>query len=213
MPPHTLIAIRHAPTAAPDGQIAGHHDVPLSDDGQRAAEAFARSFAASWDGSPVERIVASDLSRAQHTAQPLADALGLAVASDARLREVDFGAWEGRTWEAVEASDPDAMSDWMTDWVETPPPGGESFRDLSERVANWLAETPLGEQDDESTTVVVAHAGSIRALLCHTLDLPLASAFNFAVDPLHAVHLRRSAPSCWQLTRLTPAQVNLNPAG
>jgi hypothetical protein len=69
----------------------------------------------------------------------------------------------------------------MRDWVWTPAPEGECFADLVERVSAWLDDWSAGG-GASGRTVVVAHAGSIRAILCRLLRLPLEDAFAFEVD-------------------------------
>ncbi len=191
-----LYFVRHAPTAADKGQIVGHHDVALSHAGASESIRFADALTALWTGPP-PRIVSSNLSRAIATAAPLADRWNVAPATDERLREVDFGSWEGRTWADVEQSDGDALSAWMADWVETHPPGGESFADLHIRASDWLAEQTSGEP-----LLIVAHAGSIRALLCAALKLPLASAFSFDIAHLRMGRLDMGAMGGWTLRLL-----------
>jgi alpha-ribazole phosphatase len=72
---------------------------------------------------------------------------------DDRLQELDFGRWEGRAWDTVDRAESDP---WAADPWTLPPPGGESFAELTARVAAALAETP-------PDAVIVTHAGVIRA--------------------------------------------------
>jgi broad specificity phosphatase PhoE len=71
----------------------------------------------------------------------------------------------------------------MRDWIGTRTPGGESFADLVARVSGLLEEWQ-GRRMPTGTVLVVAHAGSIRAILCRLLEVPLHRAFQFEV--LHA---------------------------
>lgn len=72
---------------------------------------------------------------------------------DPRLLELDFGAWEGRPWDAIPRSESDP---WAVDPVNRAPPGGEPFATLHARVAAVLATVLAG-------AVLVCHAGPIRA--------------------------------------------------
>jgi broad specificity phosphatase PhoE len=94
---------------------------------------------------------------------------------------MNFGEWDGRFWNALEREDPDRLKRWMENWITERVPGGESFTLLSERVRNWYAQCLANPAEE---IVVVAHAGSIRALLCHLLEVPLSKAFEFPVDRL-----------------------------
>ena len=94
---------------------------------------------------------------------------------------MDFGEWDGRFWNEIEREDADRLKAWMESWVTVRVPGGESFSLVSERVREWYTECV---ESSVAEVLVVAHAGSIRALLCHLLDVPLAKAFEFPVDRL-----------------------------
>jgi alpha-ribazole phosphatase len=120
-------------------------------------------------------VITSDLARAVDSAHILAAAWHLSIDVDPRLRELNFGDWEGRAWDALEREDGARLSAWMQDWVHVAPPGGESFEALAVRAIACGTDLSDG-------TLVVAHAGSIRALLCHAFDVPLARAFDFTVD-------------------------------
>jgi broad specificity phosphatase PhoE len=120
-------------------------------------------------------VITSDLARAVDSTQILAAAWNLSIDVDPRLRELNFGDWEGRTWDDLQRDDGARLSAWMQDWVHVAPPGGESFEALA-------ARTLACRTDLSDGTLVVAHAGSIRALLCHAFDLPLGRAFDFTVD-------------------------------
>ncbi len=82
------------------GTLLGHKDVPLTAQGRAQAEALAAEL------SGVGRVVSSDLRRAVETAEPIARRAGVAVEPDARLREISYGAWDGRPWqEGVEPAE------------------------------------------------------------------------------------------------------------
>jgi alpha-ribazole phosphatase len=169
--------IRHGLTTAPDDFCIGQEDVRLSEAGRRAISMLATS----WTGPPPDRIVSSDLTRAEASARLLADDHSTPVATDGRLREMDFGAWNGRPWDAIEEDHPERLREWMQDWVETPAPGGESFSALARRIKHWREEMTR-TLPGRAEVVAVAHAGTIRAALCQALDLPLDRAFHLQVD-------------------------------
>ncbi len=157
------------------GRCIGHCDVALSPEGTAA---IART--AAWLPERPDRIIASDLARARNSAQVLAEQWGLEVAYDRRLREMHFGEWEGLAWNDLERDDSERLSAWMNDWVRVRAPGGESFEDVVLRAQEWFDEaqsTWAGE-----SVVVVAHAGSIRGVLCNWLGMPLEWAFRLRVE-------------------------------
>lgn len=209
----TLTLLRHAPTAAEPGTVVGHTDVALSATGRSAARALAEQLAHAWSewasgpdtGPRPTRLFSSDLGRAVDTARPIAQALDLPLTTDARLRELDFGDWEGRSWDAIHAEQPDTLAAWGADWVHTAPPGGESFTTLMDRAAAWLADATA---DAPTSLLAVAHAGAIRALLCHALDLPATAAFRLAVHHLQPTVLLRDASQAWTLAHLNAAPIS-----
>lgn len=167
-----LYLVRHGVAEGCEGRCIGRTDAPLSDVGTDSL----RRLASAWPHPP-DRLMASGLARARSSAAVLADAWHLPVETDARLGEMDFGAWDGRTWADLQAEDGTRLAAWMADWVRVAAPEGESFSDVVARVRAWAAELPA-----EGTAAVVAHAGSIRALLMSLLDLPLDAAFRLRVD-------------------------------
>lgn len=191
----SLWLVRHGHTAAPPQQIVGHLDVALSSQGEVAVGCFAEHFAAAWRGDP-PRLYTSDLSRTRQTAAPLAARWQCSPKEDARLRELHFGRWEGQTWAQVAQDDPRGLDHWMQDWVDTAPPAGESFRAVCTRVADWLAELP------PEPTLVIAHAGALRALLCVVLALPPTAAFAFDIKHLQIACVERFGDHAWRLALL-----------
>lgn len=186
----TLHLLRHLPAAGADGRAIGHTDLPLAD------PAAPSRLAEAWPYEPPNRLIASPLLRATHTARALGTQWGLEIEHEPGLREMDFGAWDGRTWDEIERDDAAALHAWMGDWTATPAPGGESFADVQARVGAWLAElVDATSSEDDTTVVVVAHAGSIRAVLVQVLGLDPAQAFRLDVHhgALTTVRLR---PPC-----------------
>lgn len=96
----------------------------------------------------------------------LAQALHPAPRVDARLMEMNFGAWEGRPWDLVPRHELDA---WAADVEGYAPPAGESPRQLRERVLDFVADLGDGEH------VLITHAGVIRVLLAQMTGNNLAS--------------------------------------
>jgi broad specificity phosphatase PhoE len=176
-----LILVRHGGVDAPAGLCLGHTDVPLSAEGFTATQ----RLAASWDGAAPRFLFASDLKRAQQSAQVFAARFAIEPLADARLRDLALGAWDGKRWDEIAASDAARYRHWADNWVIQEAPGGESFADVIRRTGAWFAAL-LASTGDNDTVLAVAHAGSIRALLCHALGLPPARALALSVDHAHA---------------------------
>lgn len=88
----------------------------------------------------------------------LARLLHAAPLLDARLMELDFGAWEMQSWDAIARAEIDA---WALDVTQYAVGGGESVLDMATRLIDFLQDL---KKIPESQAIVVAHAGSIRML-------------------------------------------------
>ncbi len=128
----TLLLTRHGLTDPPNVMLGGQLDVPLTPEGRRQAEALARRL----EGVRVDRIVASPMLRALETAQIVAT--GRPIEVDERLRELDYGRWEGLTYPEIDARDPDLRQRWENDPASHASPGGESGNDVGERARGFL---------------------------------------------------------------------------
>lgn len=107
------------------------------------------------------KVISSPLLRARR----LAEALDPETHIDERLSEIDFGEWEGRSWDAIERN---ALDAWAADILHFTPPGGESVAGLQRRAIDFAASLC------DSPVALVTHAGIIRALLGHWRRLPVA---------------------------------------
>ncbi|SEA36700.1 histidine phosphatase family protein [Rubrimonas cliftonensis] len=167
--------VRHAPTHV--RAAVGWTDAPADLSDAAALDRLAAAL-------PAAPVVSSDLARAVATARRIAGARPL-QAADARLRELNFGAWEGMTYDAAAAAQPDAYRAFFETPGPSRAPGGESFDDLRARVCDAIE----ARKADGGDVVLVAHAGAIRAALAVALDLTPAQALGFAVDPLSITRL------------------------
>ncbi|MDD9206456.1 histidine phosphatase family protein [Georgenia sp. 10Sc9-8] len=170
----TIVFWRHGQTEYNAAQrLQGQVDIPLNDLGRRQAVRAAEVLA-------VERrpthVVSSDLSRAVDTAQALAERTGLAVRTDARLRERGFGAWEGRTHEEIRSGWPEAFASWRRG-NEPEGVGAETRAEAGQRVAAAVAATAEDLHDDD-VLLVVAHGAAITLAQSVLLGLDPGSWFG-----------------------------------
>lgn len=77
------------------------------------------------------------------------------------LRELDFGDWDGLSYEDIMSSHPSQANDWYQNPYEVAPPGGETLSALGERVDEWLQHLQSSLQMDE-TAAIVSHGGVVR---------------------------------------------------
>ncbi|MFQ6016295.1 MAG: histidine phosphatase family protein [Anaerolineae bacterium] len=174
-----LILVRHGETEwNRTERFQGHANVSLNEVGRRQARALARRL--SKEGDKISTIYASDLARAYETAQIIAEALGKAVVARQDLREVDIGAWSGRTMPEISELFPEELEGWQGGVMEMQRGGGESYLDLQKRAVKAFAE--IAARHPQETIVVVTHGGTMRAFLCDILNMPLRNMGRISLD-------------------------------
>jgi broad specificity phosphatase PhoE len=185
----TLVLTRHGLTdrSTPEQHLGQRIDVSINADGRRQAERLAKRLA------PVtfDRVLTSPLFRARETAAILAE--GAEVEADPRLREMDYGAWEGRTYEEIAEADGDYRRRWEADPDVHPCPGGESGADVAARCRSFLqdlldehrawhakasfraATSGWGSTSPkvERPMLAVAHSTTNRILICVALAIEI----------------------------------------
>jgi broad specificity phosphatase PhoE len=125
-----------------------------------------------------------------------AKALGLTAAVEDALRDCDYGDWHGQTLDDLTATDPDAVTRWLTDPAAAPH-GGESTLDLIARAAAWLDALPSGHHK----IVAVTHAAVIKAAVVHAILATPQSFWRIDVPPLSHTVLS-GHPGRWTLRSL-----------
>lgn len=163
-----LILVRHGRTEAnASGLLLGRLDPALDELGVAQAEALGAAI-----GS-VDRVLTSPLTRTRQTAAQL----GAPVEVDERWIELDYGDLDGTPTRDVA---PDLWQRWRSD-VDFAPPGGESFRQLGERVR--AACDDLVEEAMARDVVVVTHVSPIKAAIAWALDTPVDVVWRLYVAP------------------------------
>ena len=117
-------------------RFQGHLDVPLSPVG--IGQAFRLAERLSRSRISFDRLYASDLRRARQTAEPLAQVLGLPIATTPLLREIHVGELAGLTRAEAEARFPSFLAEAAKDPWNARRPGGESMADLARRLEAFL---------------------------------------------------------------------------
>ena len=150
-----VILVRHTRPAAPAGVCYGMTDLDLAPTFDDEAAAIVATL------PPADRLVSSPLRRCRRLADRIGAARALAPVFDERLREFDFGTWEGVPWDSIPRSELDA---WAADFFHARPHGGESVHMLHERVGSAIADY----RQSGVSHVVVTHAGVIKAALAQS---------------------------------------------
>lgn len=165
-----LLLVRHGNTKLNSAErFWGQTDVELNDAGVEQAQHLRDRLA----DQKIAAIYASDLKRAVRTAEIIACAHEVKIATCAELREINFGHVEGLTFEEIKQRYPELTESWLSWSLSMRFPGGESVDELDTRVRRFL--THLEKHNDDEVVLIVAHSASLRLLVCHLLG----------VDPQH----------------------------
>lgn len=140
------------------------------------------------DATPYDIVLTSPLVRCADFAHAFARHRRLPLAIDSRWRELDFGAWEGRTANEILQTEPGAFERFLRDPWNNHPPGGEPLHAMQARVlAAWKEVVARG-----CSVLLVTHGGPIRIVLCHV----------FGIAPTELLHIQVAHASMHRLVPL-----------
>ncbi|MBQ0734287.1 alpha-ribazole phosphatase [Aquimarina celericrescens] len=105
---------------------------------------------------------------------------------DDRLKELNFGDWELRSWDCIHSKE---LDPWMIDFVNVKVPNGESYVMLQQRILDFF--TSLNHNSKEKN-IIVSHAGTIRSLVSSIKNIPLKNSFNIKLDYGHIITIKTS---------------------
>ncbi|HEY9123178.1 MAG TPA: alpha-ribazole phosphatase, partial [Bacteroidales bacterium] len=151
-----LIAIRHTTVNVPAGLCYGQTDV----DTANSYDTEKNEIVSKLKNESFQAVYSSPSLRCRKLAEDIAN--GTPVTYDSRLLELNFGSWEGKTWDEITPTT--EANNWFKDWINQPCPNGESYRQLLQRVKEFT--TFLKQAHTNETLLVVTHSGVIRALSC-----------------------------------------------
>lgn len=193
-----LVCVRHGRTAwNAVRRFQGRTDIPLDDEGR----AQARALAAHLADERFDFALSSDLSRAAATAAAIGRACGVAIEPEPRLREMQFGSWEGLTWVEIVARTPGLAGQSPTAPAIYRPGDGESFDDVSERIRPVLAEL-TARLKANGRALLVSHAGVMHALLRVALDELDEASLGVTFLPASIMRLSGNGSLPWRLDRV-----------
>jgi broad specificity phosphatase PhoE len=164
----TLLLVRHGETDwNRDHLWQGHTGPSLNGTGRRQAVRLAEQL------TNVAAVYSSDTERAYETATILAERHALEVHTDARLREVNFGRWEGLTRAQINERFGGGFTRWLSG-ESSAPDGGEADEAMAERVLAALED--IAERHPDERVLVVTSGGPIRAVEAHLRRIDQATA-------------------------------------
>lgn len=174
--PSTIYLLRHAIHGLIGRTLVGRTPgVALSNEGLRQSRCLAEQLSS----APIRAIYASPLERAQQTAAPLAERLGLKVETEAALNEVDVGEWTGLGFD--ELSREPLWRSFNLYRSGTRPPGGETMLDVQARVVGFL--DALRRRHPEEHVAVVSHGDVLRGAVLHYLGMPIDHFLRLEIEP------------------------------
>ena len=156
-----IYLIRHGQTDWNlQGRIQGSHDIPLNEMGLKQAECLAQGM----KNRPVKKIFCSTLKRALTTAKALGTIQNAPIIEKRQLIEVEFGEWEGLTWNEIQKTYPKEYRHWSLRPAESAPPGGENQNEILNRCRQVVKEI-INETGGREDVAVVSHGATLAYLL------------------------------------------------
>ena len=173
-----LWLIRHGETEANvAGLYSGHSPTPLTAKGISQAQTLHHLLRE----VPFDRVICSELERAQHTARLVLNDRNIVQHSTPLLNEMFFGDWEMRHHRDLTREDPQSYAAWCADWQNAIPTNGEGFQAFSARVQDFISQLP--NWGPAENLLIVSHQGVLSLLIASLLQMPAASLWHFRVDP------------------------------
>jgi broad specificity phosphatase PhoE len=178
----TIDILRHGRTQA-DDILRGRIDVKLSEIGFKQMQQRVAPYINQHDNSeasaPWQQLISSPLQRCAQFADHLQQQHGTPVSIDHGFLEMDFGDWDGRDLNELQAENPKLFTNIWKKPEQYSPPNGENIQDFSARITEaWQA---LIDQYSGQHILLICHGGVIRALLGGILQAPLSSLSRFQV--------------------------------
>jgi probable phosphoglycerate mutase len=180
-PVTTLVLVRHGATELTaskrfSGGLASSNP-GLTDEGRAQVREVGDWL--SPIGDAVDVVVTSPVRRTRESAEILAERLGVGLVEEPGFAEMEFGTWDGMTFEEVREQRPDEIESWLGS-LDIAPGGGESFREVEKRVLDGLSR--VLEKYAGQTVVVVSHVTPIKTLVAHAVDAPLDALFRMELS-------------------------------
>jgi alpha-ribazole phosphatase len=170
-----LILIRHGQTHWNyQKRHCSFTDIGLNEKGRIQAKRLSKRL----DREKIHKVYSSDMKRALQFAKIVFK--NTAPEARAELREMNFGIFEGLTYQEIMKNYPEIYQKWLGNPLEVAIPKGESLNSLARRVRKILTKILFCNRN--RAIVIVTHAGPIRVILCDILKLGLKEIFKIQPD-------------------------------
>lgn len=164
-----IYLLRHGRTTAA-GSYSGINDVDLTEEGEKQV----RDVAPFLSSLPFDGLYCSPLLRCRKTAVLLDIKKKICYERD--LREINFGRWEGLTYDQIAEFDRDNLELWSSQKDSFTFPGGDNIREFNNTIGSWFDNLL---KKDIDTVLIITHAGVIRQAICHLLCIDQGGSFCF----------------------------------
>lgn len=168
-----LYLVRHTKLDYPAGVCYGQSDIGVN----ISFEVEKNMIAGKLQNIEFDKIYSSPLKRCAILAESFTNSPEKVI-YDERLMELNFGKWEGRTWNEIERSEEAKF--WFNDYLNTQCPGGESYADLLRRVQDFINN--LRKKDSGKNVLIICHSGTIRAFYTIINKVNPLKAFGLKLD-------------------------------
>lgn len=163
-----LYFLRHGETIySQTGGYCGNLDPDLTPEGMLMAEELATAY----QSIPWQAVFVSPMKRTIATAKPLCTAIGLDMQLEEGLKEINYGAWEGKTNLYVKENYSADYVRWLTEPAWNPPTGGETAVEIASRAS--LVVNKIQRDYSDGNVLIVSHKATIRVILCNLMGIDL----------------------------------------
>ncbi|MEA5461858.1 alpha-ribazole phosphatase [Arcicella sp. LKC2W] len=162
-----IYIIRHTEVELGKSVCYGQSNPPLADTFLEDVALLKAKLPTDFDG-----VYSSPLLRCKLLA---AELCSRHVQFDDALMELNFGTWEGKSWNEIPFSE---LNPWMIDFVNVAPPEGESLVNMHARISSFIESLRI---KPHQKVLIITHAGVIRNIFSHILNIPLNNIFKLSI--------------------------------
>lgn len=172
-----LILVRHALTE--DNQnfrLSGHIDSSISEEGKIQIDKLT-NYLKNMD---IDKIFTTTSSRTKDTVNKIADIKNIQIIEKDTLKEINFGDFEGVTFNEIKKNNPEEFEKMINDGYNYKYPNGESLVETYIRVAKEIDKIILENKD--KNILICSHGGTIRNIITHLISNSYEFHWNFKID-------------------------------
>jgi alpha-ribazole phosphatase len=162
-----IYLIRHIEPDFEKGICYGHLDVPIQSNYKEQHDSIIARLRKDYDA-----VFSSPFMRCKLLAEQISNK----VIFDNRLKELNFGDWEGKKWDDINQAE---LNNWMKNYITISPPNGESLNELINRFSNFVEDL---KKQNLKKVIIITHAGIIRAAMNLFNNIPIDKVMMEKVD-------------------------------